>query len=128
MNNATTLLMDDLSHLKGKPADHVTHFLKKCAGGTESTMIDGLINIIGILDADKKHSVRNAKIGGIAIGIISTVVISSSAHWIHRYHEKCQNRKKVQDITEILKQEVALANQEEISADKNDIIREVSAS
>lgn len=28
MNNATTLIIEDLSHLKGKSADHVTRFLK----------------------------------------------------------------------------------------------------
>ena len=40
MNNATTLIMEDLSHLKGKSADHITRFLKRCGGGEDSTMVD----------------------------------------------------------------------------------------
>lgn len=124
MNNATTLIMEDLSRLKGKPADHVTRFLKNCGGGENSTMVDGLSNIIGILNADKICSVRNAKIEGIVIGVIGTVVAGGSAYLIHKHREKCQNRKKMQEIAEILKQEVALSNQEELPVDENDVIEE----
>lgn len=124
MNNATTLIMEDLSHLKGKPADHVTRFLKRCGGGEDSTMVDGLINIIGMLAADNACSIRNARVGGIAIGIIGTAVVGGGAYLIHKYREKCQNRKKIQEVAEILKQEVALANQEELPVDENEAIEE----
>ena len=123
MNN-TTLIMEDLSRLKSKPADHVTRFLKRCGGGEESTMVDGLINIVGMLDADKTYNVRNARIGGIAIGAIGTAVAVGGAYLIHKHREKCQNRKKIQEVAEILKQEVALANQEELPADKNEVIED----
>ena len=119
MNKTTTLIMEDLSHLKGKPADHITRFLKRCGGGEDSTMVDGLINIIGMLDADNACSIRNARVGGIAIGVIGTVVIGGSAYLIHKHREKSQNRKKIQKVAEILKQEVALANQEELPVDEN---------
>lgn len=58
MNNTTTLIIEDLSHLKGKSADHVTRFLKRCGGGNESTMVDGLIKIVRMLDEDKVHCVK----------------------------------------------------------------------
>ena len=124
MNKTTTLIMEDLFHLKGKSADHITRFLKRCGGGEDSTMVDGLINIVGMLDADKTYSVRNARIGGIAIGAIGTIVIGSGAYLIHKHREKCQSRKKIQEVAEILKQEVALANQEELPVDENEAIEE----
>lgn len=124
MNNTTTLIMEDLSHLKGKSADHITRFLKRCGDGEDSTMVDGLINIIGMLDADNACSIRNARVGGIAIGVIGTIVIGSGAYLIHKRREKCQNRKKIQEVAEILKQEVALANQEELPVDENEVIEE----
>lgn len=124
MNNATTLIMEDLSHLKGKSADHVTRFLKRCGGGEDSTMVDGLINIVGMLDADKTYSVRNAKVDGIAIGVIGSAIIGGGAYLLHKHLEKCQNRKKMQEVAEILKQEVALANQEELPIDENEVIEE----
>ena len=87
-------------------------------------MVDGLINIIGMLDADNACSIRNARVGGIAIGVIGTAVIGESAYLIHKHREKSQNRKKIQEVAEILKQEVALANQEELPADENEVIEE----
>lgn len=124
MNNVAMLIMDDLSHLKGKSADHITHFLKRCGGGEDSTMVDGLINIIGMLDEDRMCSVRNSMVGGISIGVISTTVIGGSAYLIHKHREKCQNRKKIQEVAEILKQEVALANEEKPPVDESSAIVE----
>ena len=46
MNNKKIFLMEDLHSLKGKSADHVTHFLKEWSDGEDSTMADGLINIV----------------------------------------------------------------------------------
>lgn len=124
MNNTTTLLMDDLSLLKGKPADHVTHFLKNCGGGEDGTMVDGLIYIFSMLDDDKSYCVKNARISGIAIGAIGSAVVVGGAYLIHKHCEKVQNRKKIQEVAEILKQEIVLANEEQLPVDENAVIAE----
>lgn len=122
MNNKTTFLMENLLSLKGKSADHVTHFLKECGGGEDSTMVDGLINIVDMLHADKLYSVKNAQINGIVIGIIISTIFGGSAYLIYKYYEKNQSRKQIQEVAEILKQEVSLANQEELPADESEVI------
>ncbi|GAB5081771.1 hypothetical protein Osc1_09440 [Hominimerdicola sp. 21CYCFAH17_S] len=124
MNNTTTLIIEDLSHLKGKSADHVTRFLKRCGGGNESTMVDGLIKIVRMLDEDKVHCVKNARVGGITIGVICTAIIGGSAYLIHKHREKCQSRKKMQEVAEILKQEVALADEEKLPVDEKNNVTE----
>lgn len=125
MNSVTTTLIEDLSLLKGKSADHITHFLKRCGGGEDSTMVDGLINIVDKLETDKMYCVKYARINGIVIGVIvTTVAAGGSAYLIHKHREKRQNQKKIQEVAEILKQEVALANQEELPVDENEVIED----
>lgn len=121
MNNTRTLIIEDLSHLKGKPANHVSHFLKECCFEEDGTMVDGLINIVDMLNADKMCSVRNAMAGGISIGVLGTV----GAYLIHKHYEKCKSRKKIQEVAEILKQEVALAEKKKLPVDENEVIEEV---
>lgn len=111
MNNRTIFLMKDLYSLKGKSANHVTHFLKEWSNGEDNTMADGLINIV-----------KNAQIRGIAIGVIISAIFGRSAYLIYKYYEKNQSRKQLQEVAEILKQEVSLANQEELPADESEVI------
>ncbi len=116
--------MEDLILLKGKSADHVTSFLKRCGGGEDGTMIDGLINIVGMLNTDKAISVKNARLGGVAMGAIGTAIIGGGITLYIRHREKKQCREKMQEITEILKQEVALSDAEQLPVGDGDITEE----
>lgn len=125
MNNTTALLIEELSSLKGKSADHITRFLKKCGGGEDSTMADGLIKIVEILNEDKKYGVRKAAVSNFVLGgAICTVITGVSACLIYKHHEKCQSRQKMQEVAEILKQEVALANEEKFPVNESTVIEE----
>lgn len=127
MNNSTAFLMEYLTLLKGKSADHITRFLKKCGGGEDGTMIDGLINIVEMLNADKIANVKNARIGGIAIGAIVMVIIGGGINLCIKHMEKKQCCEKIQEVAEISKQEVSLANEEKLPEDENNIIADDEA-
>lgn len=116
MNDRITILMENLVSLKGKPADQVTHYIRQWSGKEDGTMVDGLINIIQTV---RISGLRN----GIAIGVVTSLVIfSGSAYLVYRHYEKKQSQKQIQEVAEILKQEVALANQEELPVNESKVI------
>lgn len=87
-------------------------------------MVDGIINMLDMLNEDKLHSVQQAKIHGIAIGVTGTSIIGGGIYLYIKYRDKKQCREKMQEVVEILKQEVSLANEEKISVAENEEIVE----
>ena len=124
MNDIGAILKANLKQLRGKSADHITNFLKNCGGGEKGTMVDGIINMLDMLNEDKFHSVKQAKMHGIAIGAAGASIIGGSIYLYTKYRDKKRCREKMQEVVEILKQEVALANKEKISVEENDGIVE----
>lgn len=122
MSNFTSYLAEEFINLQGKPADYVTNYLKSWGGDENGTMAKGLLNILTITEMEKLESVAQARVGSIAIGTISTAIIVGGIHLFLKHQEKKQSRKKMQEVAEILKQEVALANQEELPVDENEVI------
>ena len=124
MKDIEMVLKDNLNQLKGKSADHTTYFLKNCGGGENGTMIDGIINMIDMMNRDKLHSVKKAKMDGMVIGIVGTSIIRAGIYLYSKYRDKMQCREKIQEVVEILKQEVTLANEEKISVEQSEGIVE----
>lgn len=124
MNDIEMILKENLKQLRGKSADHITNFLKNCGGGENGTMVDGIINMLDMLNEDKLHSVKQAKMHGIAIGVTGTSIIGGGIYLYIKYRDKKQCREKMQEVVEILKQEVSLANEEKISVAENEEIVE----
>ena len=87
-------------------------------------MIDGIINMIDMMNRDKLHSVKKAKMDGMVIGIVGTSIIGAGIYLYSKYRDKMQCREKMQEVVEILKQEVALANEEKISVEQSEGIVE----
>ncbi|MBQ3601111.1 MAG: hypothetical protein II992_07940 [Lachnospiraceae bacterium] len=124
MKDIEMVLKNNLNQLRGKSADHTTNFLKNCGGGENGTMIDGIINMIDMMNRDKLHSVKKAKMDGMVIGIVGTSIIGAGIYLYSKYRDKMQCREKMQEVVEILKQEVALANEEKISVEQSEGIVE----
>lgn len=124
MKDIEMVLKNNLNQLRGKFADHTTNFLKNCGGGENGTMIDGIINMIDMMNRDKLHSVKKAKMDGMVIGIVGTSIIGAGIYLYSKYRDKMQCREKMQEVVEILKQEVALANEEKISVEQSEGIVE----
>lgn len=125
MNDRTIILMEDLVSLKGKPADQVTHYLKQRSGKEDGTMIDGLIKIVDMLQTNIKDAQRSGLRSGIAIGVVISSAAIVGGYLVYRHYEKTQSRKQIQEVAEILKQEVELANQEEIPVNESEVIADV---
>lgn len=122
MKNRTAALMEYLAFLKGKPASYIARALKKLGGGD---MASGLSYIAETFNADKTIRVKKARLDGIAMGAIGTAIIGSGGIALYvRHREKKQCREKMQEITEILKQEIALSDAEQLPVDDGDITEE----
>ena len=61
---------------------------------------------------------------GMVIGIVGTSIIGAGIYLYSKYRDKMQCREKMQEVVEILKQEVALANEEKISVEQSEGIVE----
>ena len=115
MSDIGTVMKQNLMQLRGKSAKYVTNFLKNSGDGENGTMVDGLINMVDVLKADKDQNVSQAKIsygvGGFGIGVIATSLFGS-AIWFHsKYKSRKQCQEESQSVVKMLKQEVAAANE-----------------
>lgn len=115
--NDIMFFKEAITSLQGKPANYVTSCLKTLGGGENGTMAEGLYCIINTMEKDKLMSVAHARAGGIAIGAVFTCGFFGIIHLL-RYIEKKQSQKKIQEIAEILKQDTALINEDELTADE----------
>ena len=121
MNNTEIKIKNHLDQLKGKPADYVTRAFKEYSGTKDGTMVDGIINMIDELVADKKLSVEDARIkcgvGCFVGGTVMTAVLGGVV-WLHSKREvKKEHQVKQAELVEILEKEVVRAKQGEVIDD-----------
>ncbi|MEG1615149.1 MAG: hypothetical protein RR343_06670 [Oscillospiraceae bacterium] len=121
MGNLTEKVKDNLVQLKGKPANHVTHMLKRMSGSEDGTMADGLMNLMAALVKDKQDSVSSTKktygVGGLAVGTIFTTAIAVGIYVYNKRKKKKDLQIESGKIEQIMNDEIDLANAEETDSD-----------
>lgn len=124
MSDLAANIANDLLQLKGKSADRQTHALKMLGGGEEGSMIDGVLQIISVMDDDKQLCVKEAKrnyfIGGALAGIILIGLIGGGVWFYSKRQKNKRHDEECKKIKETLDNEVKLSGEEmAVSAPEN---------
>ncbi len=129
MKDIVTTIIESLEQLRGKSGPQITNALKRIGGGEDGSMVDGLIQIVSMLNEDKVQCVKNARVSGIVIGAVGTASVIGGIHLYSKHKEKKQCREKMEQVAEILRQEAAIADNEstlsvetEVPTENKDVI------
>lgn len=128
MGNLLENIKDDLVQLDGKPADHVTHALKRMSGREDGTMVDGLMKMVEAFVKDKQDSISSTKktygVGGFAAGTVLTGLLAGGVYFYNSRKKKKEVQKEADRIQQIMDEEVELANEEKTKTDEQIELKE----